>query len=497
MPDEITSRTRTWHFFLGWVLVPTLRVGTGVGPTHSPPCLSLQRWERAGCGRSAARFRTIVICRLRYSAPPPSERRKRHSRTRTVLLLPRIQRGTFLLLPAQPFAPLLAPNRRVARYNHFFTIPFPALRVYGATMTLVCRNCSRVNPPEAHYCYWDGVVLDGHPQGRGPIAVGAQPFLSPFVFPSGRQCRNLDELVLACYGEWKEALDLLRQGYLEGFFGALGRADLALTARQAAKAPDLDRGLDDLLSKLPCSTREPAKLFAQPQEVNLGQISRNGDRRFVLHIENQGMGLLQGTVACDNTAWLALGEGTGSPRKVFQCLDEFTLTVQVHGKALRAGNKTLEGRLSIESNGGSAVIVVCADVPVQPFPDGVLGGALSPRQVAEKAKANPKGAAPLFEKGAVAAWYDSNGWTYPVQGPASSGLGAIQQFFEALGLVRAPVVEISETEVHLYGAAGASLEHVLQVRAVEKRPVFAYATTGCPGCKSAVSSSMVEPRASR
>ncbi len=347
-------------------------------------------------------------------------------------------------------------------------------------MTLVCRNCSRVNPLEAHYCYWDGAVLDGRARESGPIAVGAQPFLSPFVFPSGRQCRNFDELVLACYGEWKEALDLLRQGYLESFFGALGRADLALTAKQAVHSADADRGLDHLLSKLPCSNREPPKLFAQPLEVNLGQIARLGGRRFELHLENQGMGLLQGTVACDETAWLMLGEGTGSPRKVFQTLNEFTLPVQVQGKALRAGNKTLEGRLTIESNGGSAVVIVRADVPVQPFPDGVLAGATSPRQIAEKAKANPKGAAPLFEKGAIAAWYESNGWTYPVQGPASSGLGAIQQFFEALGLVKPPVVEISETAIHLHGAPGTPVEHVLQVQAAEKRPVFAHAVTATP-----------------
>jgi hypothetical protein len=347
-------------------------------------------------------------------------------------------------------------------------------------MPLVCRNCSRVNPPEARYCYWDGAVLDGQARHSGPIAVGVQPFLSPFVFPSGRQCRNFDELILACYGEWHEALDLLRQGYLESFFGALGRADLALAAKQAVRAADLDRGLDQLLAKLPGGTREPPRLFAQPLEVNLGQVSRSIDRRFVLHVENQGMGLLQGTVACDDTAWLALGEGPGSPRKVFQCLHEFTLTVQVHGKALRAGNKAVEGRLTIESNGGAASILVRADVPVQPFPEGVLAGAVSPRQIAEKAKANPKGAAPFFEKGGVAAWYESNGWTYPVQGPASSGLGAIQQFFEALGLVKPPTVEISEQSIHLQGPPGATLEHILQVRAQERRPVFAYATTGAP-----------------
>jgi hypothetical protein len=347
-------------------------------------------------------------------------------------------------------------------------------------MTLVCRNCSRINPPEARYCYWDGSVLDGRGQGHGPIAVGAQPFHCPFVFPSGRHCRNFDELLLGCYGEWQEARDLLREGYLESFFGALGRTDLALAAKQALRAADADSGLDHLLSKLPCSNREPPKLFVQPLEINLGQLSRHSDRHFVLHIENQGMGLLQGTIACDNTAWLMLGEGTGSPRKVFQCLHEFTLPVQVHGKALRAGNKPLEGRLTLSSNGGAAEILVRADVPVQPFPKGVLAGALSPRQIAEKAKANPRAAALSFEKGAVAAWYESNGWIYPVQGPASSGLGAIQQFYEALGLVKAPVVEISETAVHLQGAPGDNLEHVLHVRAQEKRPVFAYATTGAP-----------------
>jgi hypothetical protein len=347
-------------------------------------------------------------------------------------------------------------------------------------MTLVCRNCSRVNPPEAQYCYWDGAVLDGRGQRGGPIAAGVQPFLSPFVFPSGRPCRNFDELVLACYAEWKEALELLQQGYLEGFLGAQGRADLALAARQAARAADPDSGLDQLLTKMPCSTREPSRLLVQPQDVNLGQLSRNSDRRFELRIDNQGMGLLQGTITCDNTAWLALGEGPGAPRKVFQCLHEFTLIVQVHGKALRAGNKPLEGRLTIESNGGSAAIVVRADVPVKPFPEGVMAGATSPRQIAEKAKASPKDAALYFEKGVVAAWYESNGWIYPVQGPPASGLGAIQQFFEALGLVKPPVVEISQTLVQLQGPPGAILEHILHLQAQERRPVFAHASTGVP-----------------
>ncbi len=35
-------------------------------------------------------------------------------------------------------------------------------------MALVCRNCKRVNPAEAHYCYWDGAVLDGHARRAAP-----------------------------------------------------------------------------------------------------------------------------------------------------------------------------------------------------------------------------------------------------------------------------------------------------------------------------------------
>ena len=127
------------------------------------------------------------------------------------------------------------------------------------------------------------------------------------------------------------------------------------------------------------------------------------------------------------------------------------MPVHVVGDRLRAGNKPLEAHLVVESNGGTATVIVRAEVPVKPFPGGVLAGAKSPRQVAEKAKAHPKEAAAQFENGDVAAWYKSNGWTYPVQGPPASGLAAVQQFFEALGLTPAPKVEISVKSVALSG----------------------------------------------
>jgi hypothetical protein len=250
-------------------------------------------------------------------------------------------------------------------------------------------------------------------------------------------CRNFDQLALACQQNWKAAVDLLKQGFLCSFLGGLGRADLALAAQEAASFPDQDRGLDQFLSKLPTQVLDTPKLKTEPAEVNLGQVPMGTNREFELHLVNQGMRLVYGSVVSD-CKWLALGEAPGSPQRLFQFGTDMTIPVHVRGHHLRAGTKPLEGKLVVDSNGGTVSVRVRADVPVKPFTDGALAGSISPRQIAEKAKASPKDAATLFEKGSVADWFTLNGWKYPVQGPSASGLGAVQQFFEALGLARRP-----------------------------------------------------------
>jgi hypothetical protein len=296
-------------------------------------------------------------------------------------------------------------------------------------MVQTCSKCSRANPTEAVYCYYDGFVLEGHARNGGPLAVGTQSFANPFVFPTGRQCRSFDELAKACQDEWEAARDLLQQGYLENFLGGLGRVDLALAAKEAARFPDHDRGLDQLLGKLPTDVLAEPQLRIEIQEVNLGVLEPGATRDFTIHLENLGQRLLYGTATCTGKInWLSLGEG-GTNQKHFEFTHELLLPVFVVGERLRASNKPLECIVEVESNGGSFLITVRAEVPVKPFPPGLFAGAKTPRQVAEKAKANPKEAAVLFENGAVAEWYKMNGWTYPVQGPAASGLGAVQQFF--------------------------------------------------------------------
>src|SRR5262245_53078549 len=137
-------------------------------------------------------------------------------------------------------------------------------------MVQICGKCSHVNPAEASYCYFDGTVLDGHGASGGPVNVGSRPFPNQFVFPTGQACRNFDQLAIACQQNWSSAVDLLRQGYLATFLGGLGRADLARAAQEAARFPDQDRGLDQLLAKLPTQVLEAPKLLAEPTSVNLG-----------------------------------------------------------------------------------------------------------------------------------------------------------------------------------------------------------------------------------
>src|ERR1700676_3152037 len=151
-------------------------------------------------------------------------------------------------------------------------------------MAQTCTKCSRANPADAVYCYYDGLVLGGHSRNGGPVAVGAQSFASPFVFPTGKTCRTFNELALACQDDWAAARDLLQQGYLETFLGGLGRIDLVMAAKEASKFPDHDRGLDQFLSKLPADVLDAPKLAVETQEINLGVLPAGSDgREFKLH----------------------------------------------------------------------------------------------------------------------------------------------------------------------------------------------------------------------
>jgi hypothetical protein len=67
-----------------------------------------------------------------------------------------------------------------------------------------------------------------------------------------------------------------------------------------------------------------------------------------------------------------------------------------------------------------------------------------------------------------------------VQGPAAAGLGAVQQFFEALGLTPPPKVQISHQAIALQGAPGERLSQTIEVSSEERKHIYAHGTSNAP-----------------
>ncbi|MBX9678377.1 MAG: PPC domain-containing protein [Gemmataceae bacterium] len=345
-------------------------------------------------------------------------------------------------------------------------------------MPNTCPACSRLNPAGAVYCHYDGRNLTGSPQ-TGALNVGGMAFAMPFCFADGRSCANFNQLALACDERWDESKDLLREGTWASFFTAVGRLDLAAAAKEAAKESDRDVGLSRLLEKFPVDTQtlRPPKLAVPTKEENLGTLAPGTNKKFELMLSNQGMLVLRGMIFTD-CDWLAFGTPSGGNQKIFQTRGVFSIPVHVIGHKLRAGLKPLQGEIVIDTNGGTITIPIKAVVPTQPFPKGKyandsLAGARTPRELAVKAKEAPADAGMLFEQGAVKSWYTENGWTYPVEGTIGSGKAAVQQFFEALGLTKPPVVELQTESITVSGVPGEKIIKKIVIGTKETKPVYA------------------------
>jgi hypothetical protein len=175
-----------------------------------------------------------------------------------------------------------------------------------------------------------------------------------------------------------------------------------------------------------------------------------------------------------------LGDNPGVRQKLFEVRDNAMLPITVPSDSLRAYPSAQTGKVVFDSNAGKAVLSVVVNVPVTPFAQGVFTGAVTPRQLAEKTRTAVKEAAKLIENGEVERWYKANGWTYPVSGPRASGVGAVQQLLEALGLVSAPRVELDTVAVFLSGQPGERVREELTVLTRERRAVIAHATCDQP-----------------
>ena len=341
-------------------------------------------------------------------------------------------------------------------------------------MILTCKRCGNANPLEASFCFFDGQLL----QNANSPSLTKKPELAiPFVFPDGRKCISFDELALTILDEWNESKNLLKDGTFAKFFQKIGRPDLSVRSEKYRVFPDADLGLDDLINCLPVSINLKPELQTEIERINLGILKPGDDRDLYIQLKNTGLGMIKGSavINCPDF-WITLGDGSGTNQKSLHFINEFKLHIRIQGKRLRASDKPLNAKIMIETNGGSREVLITAEVPVLPFSKGCLAGAISPRKLASLAKVNPKDAGKLFEDNSVQDWYKSNGWTYPVPGPAASGVAAVQQFFEALGLVEAPQVFLEPRSHECSGYPGAKINLTFTVFSSEKRHVYAHAT---------------------
>lgn len=341
-------------------------------------------------------------------------------------------------------------------------------------MVLTCKRCGNTNPMEAAFCFFDGQLL----QNANSPALAKKPELSiPFVFPNGRKCISFDELVLTLLDEWSESKKLLKQGTFAQYFQKIGRPDLSVRSEKCRIFPDTDLGVDELINCLPSSINLNPELQVETERINLGIIKPGEDRDLNILLKNNGLGMIKGSavIECPDF-WITLGDGQGTNQKSLHFVGEYKLQIKIQGKRLRASDKPLQAKITIETNGGSKDVVIAAEIPVIPFTRGCLAGAISPRKLASLAKINPKEAALLFENNSVQEWYKSNGWIYPVPGPAASGVAAVQQFFEALGLVEAPQVFLEPRSHECSGRPGEKINLSFTIYSNEKRHVYAHAT---------------------
>jgi hypothetical protein len=93
------------------------------------------------------------------------------------------------------------------------------------------------------------------------------------------------------------------------------------------------------------------------------------------------------------------------------------------------------------------------DVRVVPLATPPFGGVASPEELATRMRDLPKAGARLLEGGAIAAWFATNGWPYPVPGKTACGIAAVQQFFEHLGLSKPPPLWLTDAPGLIRGAA--------------------------------------------
>jgi hypothetical protein len=337
----------------------------------------------------------------------------------------------------------------------------------------VCPRCHRANPSEAAFCYFDGVDLRAIPAANGHVRADGLP--RSFAFPSGRRCASLTELAVGCLEEWDAARELLAGGNLAQYLVEIGRSDLARSA-QATAPGQADAALDNLLQALPGTAELRPRLDLTPRRLQMGTLSVGEEKRVRLQVQNTGKGLLHGKLSvAQGGEWLRLEGVKDGDQLTIRTTTVQVVTLVVVTRGLSSPHK-YSGKLTLVTNGGVAELPVRLDLGLYPFPKAPFLDVTTPRELADRIRTLPKQAVPLLESGVIANWFAQNGWQFPIQGRQAQGVAAVQQFFEGMGLSKAPVLQLDDPVINLHCQVNQKVPAQFTLRTDSKKWVFAHAS---------------------
>jgi hypothetical protein len=212
----------------------------------------------------------------------------------------------------------------------------------------------------------------------------------------------------------------------------------------------------------------------------MGALRAGETREVRLSIVNQGKGLLQGKITVTEGAnWLRIEEADIEGRCAIKAARNQEITLRVTTRDLPAP-RSYSGKLTVITSGGIAEVPVRMDVGALSFLRPPFVGVASPREMAERMRAQPKHAVALLESGEIQKWFQANGWTYPVAGPPARGVAAVQQFFEGMGLSKPPPLALSESELHLSAVSPEAVRAQLTLSTTARKWVYAHLESDVP-----------------
>ncbi|MFO0926069.1 MAG: hypothetical protein U0736_03395 [Gemmataceae bacterium] len=200
---------------------------------------------------------------------------------------------------------------------------------------------------------------------------------------------------------------------------------------------------------------------------------------------NEGEGYCRATSPSPTGALLRIADSADGSHAAVKTGKDQTVTVQVDAAGLVAG-QSYSAKLTVVTSGGVAELPVRLELTARPFPAGPYQGAASPHELARRMRDNPHPAVRLLEAGDIARWFASNGWAYPIGGPLAPGLAAVQQFFEELGLARAPHILLAEQEFRFRLTPPEIARGQVVIRSPARKLVYARAESDVAWLKPAV-----------